>query len=99
MKKVREEDKVDVKHYCFATISKKIRKFIYDIRVISYIKVFFMKTIAVSEEIHQKISEFGHKNETYNDILERMYNCAIEVEFANFFLNVEGTTNVRDLKW
>lgn len=58
-----------------------------------------MKTIAVNEEIHQKISEFGHKNETYNQILERLYNAAIEVQFANFFLNIEGTVDVKDLKW
>lgn len=58
-----------------------------------------MKTIAVEEEIHKKISEFGHKNETYNEILERLYNSAIEVQFANLLLNIEGTKNVKDLKW
>lgn len=58
-----------------------------------------MKTIAVNEEIHKKISEFGHKNETYNQILERLYESAIEVQFANLFLNLEGTTDVNDLKW
>lgn len=58
-----------------------------------------MKTIAVNKEIHQKISEFGHKNETYNQILERLYNSAIEVEFAQFFLNIENTTDVNDLPW
>lgn len=58
-----------------------------------------MKTIAVNEEIHQKISEFGHKNETYNQILGRLYNSAIEVQFANLFLNTEGTIDVKDLKW
>ena len=58
-----------------------------------------MKTIAVNEEIHQKISEFGHKNETYNKILERLFNTAIEVQFANLFLSTEETTDVNDLKW
>ncbi len=58
-----------------------------------------MKTIAVQEEIHQKISEFGHKNETYNQILERLYNSAIEVQFANMLLNIEGTIDVNDIKW
>lgn len=58
-----------------------------------------MKTIAVDEEIHRKLSEFGHKNETYNQILDRLYNSAIEVQFANLFLNIEGTTDVNDLKW
>jgi len=58
-----------------------------------------MKTIAVDEDIHKKISEFGHKNETYNQILERLYYSAIEVQFANLFLSTEGTVNVKDLKW
>ncbi|MFH1409139.1 MAG: hypothetical protein ABIH34_04490 [Nanoarchaeota archaeon] len=58
-----------------------------------------MKTIAINEELHQKISEFGHKNETYNQIIERLYNSAIEVQFANLFLSTEGTTDVKDLKW
>jgi len=58
-----------------------------------------MKTIAVDEKIHQKISEFGHKNETYNQIIERLYNSAIEVQFANLFLSTEDTVNVKDLKW
>lgn len=58
-----------------------------------------MKTIAVDEEIHRKISEFGHKNETYNQILERLYNSAIEVQFANLFLSTEDTIDVKDLRW
>lgn len=58
-----------------------------------------MKTIAVNEEIHRKISEYGHKSETYNDILERLYNEAIEVQFSKLFLNTQGTTDIKDLKW
>ena len=55
--------------------------------------------MAVNEEIHRKISEFGHKNETYNQILARLYDSAIEVQFAKMLLNTEGTTDVNDLKW
>ena len=58
-----------------------------------------MKTIAVNEEIHRKISEFGNKNETYNQILERLYNYAIEVQYAKLFLNTRDTVDVKDLKW
>ena len=58
-----------------------------------------MKTIAVNESVHRKISEFGHKNETYNQILERLYDSAIEVQYAKLFLSTEGTTDVNDLKW
>ncbi|MCF7798284.1 hypothetical protein K9M74_00100 [Candidatus Woesearchaeota archaeon] len=66
---------------------------------ISYKWVIPMKTIAVNEEIHQKISEFGHKNETYNQILERLYNSAIETQFAKLFLDLEDTVDVNDLEW
>ena len=62
-------------------------------------KVYVMKTIAVNEEVHRKISEFGHKSETYNKILDRLYNDAIEVQFAKLFLNTKDTTDVKDLKW
>ncbi len=58
-----------------------------------------MKTIAVNEEVHKKISEFGHKNETYNEILERLYNSAIEVQFAQLLINTEDTMDVNDLPW
>ena len=58
-----------------------------------------MKTIAVNEEVHRKISEFGHKNETYNQILDRLYNYAIEVQYAKLFLNTENTIDAKDLKW
>lgn len=58
-----------------------------------------MKTIAVNEEVHKKISEFGHKNETYNHILERMYASAIEVQYAQALLNIENTIDVNELPW
>jgi predicted CopG family antitoxin len=58
-----------------------------------------MKTIAVNDEVHRKISEFGHKNETYNQILERLYASAIEVQFSKLFLDTKGTTDVNDLPW
>lgn len=78
----------------------EINRFIYIILFIFLIKGdFFMKTIAVNEDIHQKISEFGHKNETYNQILERLYNSAIEVEFAQLLLSTQDTTDVNDLPW
>jgi predicted CopG family antitoxin len=58
-----------------------------------------MKTIAVSEEVHQKIAEFGRKNETFNQILERLYESAIEVQYAKLLLDTKDTIAVRDLKW
>ena len=58
-----------------------------------------MKTIAVKNELHEKIATYGKKNETYNQILERMYEDAIEVQTSKLFLNTEGTVDINDLEW
>lgn len=58
-----------------------------------------MKTIAVSDEVHRKISELGNKNETYSQILERLCESAEESQLAKLFLNIENTTDARDLPW
>ena len=56
-----------------------------------------MKTIAVTEEVHEKIAAFGKKNETYNQILERLYSDAIESQYARLFLDTTDTIDVKDL--
>lgn len=40
------------------------------------------KTIRVSDEVHYKIGLLGNKNDTYNDILERLLN-EINEEFTD----------------
>ncbi|MFT4305013.1 MAG: hypothetical protein ACMXX8_02890 [Candidatus Woesearchaeota archaeon] len=58
-----------------------------------------MKTIAVDDEIHKLISQFGNKSETYNDIIKRLYDEAIEVQFSKLFLNTKDTIDLKELKW
>ena len=43
-----------------------------------------MKTIRVSEEIHERLSHLGLKSETYNDIIERLINVYEKIYFEEF---------------
>ena len=58
-----------------------------------------MKTNAVNKKVHKKIPSFGRKDETHNDILERSYNTAVEVQFAQLLTNTQDTIDVNDLPW
>lgn len=58
-----------------------------------------MKTIAVKNELHKKIATYGKKTETYNEILERMYNDAVEVQTSKLLLDTKDTIDVNDLEW
>lgn len=43
-----------------------------------------MKTIRVSEDIHNKLSHLGLKSETYNDIISRLIDAYVDVYFEEF---------------
>ena len=43
-----------------------------------------MKTIRVSEEIHERLSHLGLKSETYNDIIERLITVYESIYFEEF---------------
>lgn len=43
-----------------------------------------MKTIRVSEDIHNKLSHLGLKSETYNDIIGRLISVYEEEYFEDF---------------
>lgn len=43
-----------------------------------------MKTICVSEEIHERLSHLGLKSETYNDIIERLIDVYEKTYFEEF---------------
>ncbi len=58
-----------------------------------------MKTIAIKDELHEKLVSYGSKKETYNQIIERILNDAYEVQLSRLLLNKEGTTDVNDLEW
>ncbi len=51
-------------------------------------------TISISLALRDKIKEFGHKGETYSEILERLYECAKEHQLQAFLFNKEDSTSI-----
>ncbi|MBI2004044.1 hypothetical protein HYS72_01115, partial [Candidatus Pacearchaeota archaeon] len=47
-------------------------------------------TIQLSNEMKKKISAFGNKGETYEQILERMYALAFRENLRKFMMSSEG---------
>ena len=41
-------------------------------------------TIQISNELKDKISELGFKNETYEQIIRRIYNAALKTQLREF---------------
>jgi len=53
-------------------------------------------TLSVTEEIREKIKEFGSKGETYSDILARLIEAAQEQQLRTLLMDTGGTSPVRD---
>jgi hypothetical protein len=53
-------------------------------------------TIQLSKELKEKISTFGSKNETYEQILERIYNAAVKIQLREFLMSSENTVTVKE---
>ncbi len=51
-------------------------------------------TIAITNEIKEKIKEFGGKGETYSEIIARLLKSARERQLRDLLLNEEGTITV-----
>ena len=47
-------------------------------------------TVQLNEETKQKIASFGSKNETYDEILNRIYNAAVKVQLREFLTSGEA---------
>jgi predicted CopG family antitoxin len=48
-------------------------------------------TISVTEDIREKIKEFGHKGETYSEILTRLIRAAQEQQLKNILMDTTDT--------
>lgn len=48
-------------------------------------------TIQLSQETKHMISTFGTKEDTYEDIIKRMYELAVREQLKEFLLSSEGT--------
>ena len=47
-------------------------------------------TIQLSKETKEKISSFGAKGESYDDILKRIYAIAVKEQLREFLMSDEG---------
>ena len=47
-------------------------------------------TIQLSKETRDKISSFGVKGESYDDILKRIYRLAVKEQLKEFLMSDEG---------
>lgn len=53
-----------------------------------------ISTIQLSKETKEKISSFGVKGESYEDILKRIYAFAVKEQLRQFLLSSEGTISI-----
>jgi hypothetical protein len=51
-------------------------------------------TIQLSIETKQLICTFGSKEDTYEDIIKRMYRLAVKEQLREFLLSSEGTISI-----
>ena len=55
-------------------------------------------TIQLSKEIKDKISTFGVKGETYDDILKRIYSLAVKEQLRQFLMSDEGYISIEEAR-
>ena len=53
-------------------------------------------TIQLSKETKNKISSFGVKGESYDEILKRIYSLAVKEQLRNFLMSDEGFIPIED---
>ncbi len=55
-------------------------------------------TIQLSNETKRKISSFGVKGESYDQILQRIYNMAVKTQLRELLMNSENTVSLDDFE-
>ncbi|MEK6888779.1 MAG: hypothetical protein AABW80_01590 [Nanoarchaeota archaeon] len=55
-------------------------------------------TIQLSEEMKKKIASFGSKEETYEQILERIYSLAVKEHLRMFLMSDENTISIQEAR-
>ena len=55
-----------------------------------------ISTIQLSKETKKKISSFGTKGESYDDIINRIYSMAVKEQIRQFLMDDEGFIPVKD---
>ncbi|MFH1276371.1 MAG: hypothetical protein ABIH82_04635 [Candidatus Woesearchaeota archaeon] len=55
-------------------------------------------TIQVSEETKRLIGTFGTKEDTYEDILKKMYELAVKEQLREFLFSSENTLSLKEAR-
>ncbi|MFP4568086.1 MAG: hypothetical protein ACLFN8_04015 [Candidatus Woesearchaeota archaeon] len=55
-------------------------------------------TIQLSKETKQLISSFGTKENTYEDIIKKLYSLAVKEQLREFLMSSDGTISVSEAK-
>ncbi len=55
-------------------------------------------TIQISNETKALISSFGSKEDTYEEIIKRMYALAVKEQLRQFLLNSENTMTLQEAR-
>jgi len=55
-------------------------------------------TIQLSKETKDKISSFGLKGESYDDILRRVYSLAVKEQLKEFLLSSKDTISIEEAR-
>lgn len=55
-------------------------------------------TIQISNETKKLISTFGSKEDTYEDIIKRMYDLAVKEQLREFLMSSEGTVTLEEAR-
>ena len=55
-------------------------------------------TIQISKETKQLISSFGTKEDTYEDIIKRLYSMAVKEQLREFLMSSEGTITIEEAR-
>ncbi|MEK6917646.1 MAG: hypothetical protein AABW51_01745 [Nanoarchaeota archaeon] len=53
-------------------------------------------TIQLSKETKDKISSFGTKGESYDEIIRRIYSIAVKEQLRDFLMSDEGFVPIED---
>lgn len=55
-------------------------------------------TIQLSKETKDKISSFGVKGESYDDILKRIFSLAVKEQLKEFLMSDEGYISIEEAR-
>jgi predicted CopG family antitoxin len=55
-------------------------------------------TIQVSQETKRMIGSFGTKEDTYEDIIKRMYTLAVKEQLREFLMSSDNTVSIEEAR-